>query len=251
MPLEVLLLQNNRLSDIPSHFSRLGLLKTLNLSNNRLKSLPRAISLLPILDLDLSFNRISSISLGGSSLAGLQRFLVNGNGLQELSMSRAIDHLDVRHNQLASFDCARAKTVHAAHGTNALLSVNISSQNRVVDLSHNRLQLCRCNGTCSCSFRRDQSMNITSLDISHAMLSSLPPSLFNIQRLRILRLDHNSLLEFPSNRIKELGTSKSCHVPTTLSSHSQIYAHPTRNSGCSIFITIQLSNSRSISGISH
>ncbi|KAF8870767.1 hypothetical protein BD779DRAFT_1680834 [Infundibulicybe gibba] len=84
MPLEVLLLQNNCISEIPFYFSQFGSLKTLNLSNNNLTSFPHAILSLPISDLDLSFNHISSISLAGSSLPGLQRFLVNGNGLQVL-----------------------------------------------------------------------------------------------------------------------------------------------------------------------
>ncbi|KAF8870768.1 hypothetical protein BD779DRAFT_510462 [Infundibulicybe gibba] len=123
----------------------------------------------------------------------------------------------------------------------------MDSSNQTIDLSHNRLQLCHCYGTCRCSSLWG---NVTSLDISHAMLSSLPPSPFKLQGLRILRLDHNSFKEVPLVAFKNQKISKSCHVLITLSSHSRIYAQ-TQNSGCSIFTITQLSNFRTTSGIFH
>ncbi|KAF8890609.1 hypothetical protein BD779DRAFT_1671176 [Infundibulicybe gibba] len=208
MPLEVLLLQNNCVSEIPSRFSRFASLKTLNLSNNNLKSFPDAILSLRISELDLSFNQIQSISLEELSLPGLSRFLVNGNGLRVLNYRgyRHLNHLDIRQNQLARLSFGRAKNLHAVHSMNTTLTLSVTSEDVTINLSHNHLQLCDCGRVCSCRpFSRGRGMmNLTFLDISHAMLSRVPPSLYHLQGLRILRLDHNSLQELPSDGIQEL-----------------------------------------------
>ncbi|KAF8890607.1 hypothetical protein BD779DRAFT_1469137 [Infundibulicybe gibba] len=205
MPLEVLLLQNNCISEVPSRFSRLASLKTLNLSNNNLETLPDAILSLRISDLDLSFNQIRSIRLEQQSLPGLRRFLVSGNGLRELEY-RNIDHLDVRWNQLARLNFSSAKNIDAACGLGDILTIALGSAHETINLSHNHLRLCSCGRVCGCEllsyegqrYGYQQVVNITSLDISHGMLSRIPLSLSHLQGLRTLRLDHNSLEEFPS-----------------------------------------------------
>ncbi|KAF8890608.1 hypothetical protein BD779DRAFT_1799360 [Infundibulicybe gibba] len=210
VPVQILLLQNNCISEIPSHFSRITSLLKLNLSNNNLKSFPDAILSLPISDLDLSFNEIQSIKLEGESLPYLKQLLVNGNGLQELGYSRqTISHLDIRQNQLAHSYFDGVKNLHAAHSTSTTrpMTLSVASENETVDLSHNHLRLCDCGRVCSCRSSRQgyrETMNITSLDISHAMLSRVPASLYRFQGLRILHLDHNSLQELPSDGIQEL-----------------------------------------------
>ncbi|KAF8870771.1 hypothetical protein BD779DRAFT_1680837 [Infundibulicybe gibba] len=197
MPLEVLLLQNNCISEIPSHFSRLGSLKTLNLSNNSLASFPDAISSLGISDLDLSFNHISSIHLTTPMLPGLQRFLVNGNGLKELSIDQTIGYLDVRHNRLASLNCARAGTLHAAHGTNALLD----------DLE---VLSCSYNALIAFPDIRASNSKLRVLDLHHNSIIKLPEHLWDLP-LTTINLTSNKITAWPNKRsestISKLGGS--------------------------------------------
>ncbi|KAF7311005.1 Adenylate cyclase [Mycena chlorophos] len=201
--LEHLHLQNNRLETLPM----LPLsLSELNLANNRFANLPPAVTELPYLsNLDVSHNSLTTLPTSIGQLSNLARFVMACNHVAELPAEfSALHHLrelDCRRNNFGDLSLACAlpqlETFTADHNNNLHgFLLNLGPNLDLLDLSHNQIvELAVPPGPLP-----SEPFVLTSLDMSHANLAMLPPSLLpSLPSLRILQLHHNALHTLPSS----------------------------------------------------
>ncbi|KAF8233382.1 L domain-like protein [Tricholoma matsutake] len=199
--LTALYVQNNKIEKLPWHFPKLRSLVTLNVSNNKLLVFPPAISQLESLkDLDVSFNMIAELpEEPGPGLTGLERLVLVGNQIgrfpEEWRALRNLRVLDCRRNMIVGLGVVSAlpklHALSADHNALHALDLAVGPCLATLDASHNEItQLELLSGVGGYA--------LTSLDISHAKLSSLDGlALGTLSSLRILRLDHNTFRSIP------------------------------------------------------
>ncbi|KAG6810688.1 hypothetical protein H0H92_010744 [Tricholoma furcatifolium] len=201
--LEILNLQNNRIENLPWYFPRLRSLTTLNISNNKFHKLPPVICQLEALvDLDISFNMISELPEEIGKLVNLTRFTILGNSItqlpEECSKLVNLSRLDCRRNELVNLGVVtglpKLQVLIADHNAVHGLDLSLGPHLRTLNASHNEItQL-----TLVPEPAGRAPYALTSLDISHAKLSSLDDlALGHLSSLRHLCLDHNSFLGIP------------------------------------------------------
>ncbi|XP_070538709.1 leucine-rich repeat-containing protein 63-like [Ptychodera flava] len=102
--LEVLKLRNNPIKEIPHDIYKLKQLHTLVMSFNQISSLPMSLYTLPLVFLDLSYNRISYLPNELKQLKHLREFNIEGNQLAALPCDafklRHLRHLKVTNNYM-------------------------------------------------------------------------------------------------------------------------------------------------------
>lgn len=131
--LQVLDLHNNKISDMPDSLHNLQHLRVLNMAGNRLRSVPiESLRLLPLVEIDISRNRIGATLLPGGleGFRSLQVLNVSSNALSHLTRDDIISmpelqYLSVSDNRLQSLpsfsSCFALRTLIAAN--NALPSL--------------------------------------------------------------------------------------------------------------------------------
>ncbi|KAF5386069.1 hypothetical protein D9615_002687 [Tricholomella constricta] len=201
--LSTLFVQNNRIEKLPWYFPRLRALVTLNISNNKFRTLPPVICKLEALrDLDISFNMISELPDELGQLSHLERLIIVGNQVSrfpdECSRLVSLRTLDCRRNNISDLAVMsmlpKLLTLSADHNAVHGLDLSLGPCLTVLDASHNEItQLSLVPGPVG-----RPPYALTSLDISHAKLSSLDDlALGHLSSLRRLRLDHNSFRAIP------------------------------------------------------
>ncbi|KAG5643320.1 hypothetical protein DXG03_001204 [Asterophora parasitica] len=201
--LNTLFVQNNRIEKLPWYFPRLRSLVTLNISNNKFRTLPSVICKLEALrDLDISFNNISELPDELGQLIHLERLIIVGNQVSrfpdEYSRLVSLLILDCRRNAICDLSVMsmlpQLHTLSADHNAVHGLELSLGPCLTVLDASHNEItQLSLVPGPIG-----RPPYTLTSLDISHAKLSSLDDlALGQLSSLRRLRLDHNSFRAIP------------------------------------------------------
>ncbi|GLB44995.1 putative adenylyl- / guanylyl cyclase, catalytic domain [Lyophyllum shimeji] len=201
--LSTLLVQNNRIEKLPWYFPRLRHLVTLNISNNKFRTLPTVVCQLEALrDLDCSFNMISELPDELGQLKHLERLVIVGNQVSrfpdECSQLVSLASLDCRRNNISDLSIMsmlpRLTNLSADHNAVHGLDLALGPCLTVLDASHNEItQLSLVPGPVG-----RPPYALTSLDISHAKLSSLDDlALGHLSSLRRLRLDHNSFRAIP------------------------------------------------------
>jgi adenylate cyclase len=203
--LTYLSLQNNRMEKLPWYFPRLRALRYLNISNNKLRQLPSVITdMLGLLDLDISFNAITELPEKIGKLKALENLIIVGNQVSKLPDEFAglvnLRILDCRRNQITDLSvvstlpelekvCADYNAIHA-------LDLSLGPCLTTLNASHNditQLTLIPA-GLGSCPYA------LTSLDISHAKLSSLDNlAVAQLSSLQYLNLNHNSFRFIPES----------------------------------------------------
>ena len=89
--LEVLELQSNKLTSIPTDFQRLSQLRILNVSENQLRSIPSQVFSATLIELQASKNRLEGALLSLDSVPHLQELNVAQNSLTSLCDGDSID----------------------------------------------------------------------------------------------------------------------------------------------------------------
>ena len=202
--LSILKLQNNRMEQLPWYFPRLRMLKTLNISNNKFSHFPSVISEMSSLrDLDISFNMITELPETVGRLTALELLVFVGNQVYQLpgqfSQLISLRTLDCRRNSIADLSVVhtlpKLQTLLADHNViHALDLSHLSHNTTTLDVSFNDITLLKLVPFTQAPFA------LTSLDVSHAKLSSLDDSaLSHLSALQNLKLDHNLFRTLPDS----------------------------------------------------
>jgi adenylate cyclase len=202
--LTTLSLQNNRMEKLPWYFPRLRSLKHLNISNNKFRRVPSVVpEMANLVDLDISFNTISELPEQMGQLKALETFIIVGNQVSkfpdECSGLVSLRVLDCRRNNLSDLGIVcmlpKLEKIYADHNSVHALDLSIGPNLTALDVSHNditHLSLAPC--------PTGPIYALTSLDISHAKLSSLDDlALAQLSSLAYLKLDYNSFRFIPDS----------------------------------------------------
>ncbi|RKP04935.1 hypothetical protein THASP1DRAFT_20488, partial [Thamnocephalis sphaerospora] len=200
-PLSRLMLQNNRLVDLPPSFSRFISLTSLHLSNNRFDHVPRVICEIRSLTyLDLSFNKISTIPDEIGRLTQLQHLLLVSNRISG-TLPRTFDQLvelvelDLRQNSIQDLgvlsNMCKLNMLFLDYNTVSTLTCEFRLLQRLT-LHKNHLT----------SFKPAAvpTTSLVSLDLSKSKLPQLPDAMFEqLPMLERLVLDDNKFVSFPAS----------------------------------------------------
>lgn len=244
-------LSMNELRDLPDNISAIcPCLQSLNISFNILTKLT---SQMPetLVTLNASFNEIDTISNHICNLGNLTTLNLEQNRLKKLpTLPGSIKTLILDGNQLEQCDPSSFRDV---------VQLNFSGNNM------KEIPLLSCN-TNICSFSQNLVRQVSmsrigdttkTLDLSHCMLESVPPSLFRLPQLVNLFLQANKLEEIPdtfsSSIIQSLNVShnkltKLPPFPHTLesiyASFNDIESIDDMCIGCDALTTVVLSNAK-------
>lgn len=202
--LTILRLQNNRMEHLPWYFPRLRMLKTLTISNNKFSRLPSVIcDMFALRDLDISFNMITELPEEIGQLTALEQLVFVGNQVSKLpeqcSQLVNLKVLDCRRNSIGDLSIAhtlpRLEKLFADHNVIHALDLSHGSRSTtIVDVSFNDITLLKLVPAVQTPF------SLTSLDVSHAKLSSLDDSILShLSALQHLKLDHNLFRTLPDS----------------------------------------------------
>ncbi|KAG5336303.1 hypothetical protein C0989_012240 [Termitomyces sp. Mn162] len=201
--LEYLFLQNNRIENLPWYFPRLHSLTVLNISNNKFRAVPPVVcKLVSLANLDISFNMISELPEEFGKLTQLKDLTIVGNHISqfpdECSQLVHLRKLDCRRNAITNLCVVsmlpQLQSLLADHNAVHGLDLSLGPCLQTLVASHNEItQLSFVPGPIG-----RLPYALTSLDISHAKLSSLDRfALGHLSSLKHLRLDHNSFQSIP------------------------------------------------------
>lgn len=195
--------QNNRMDKLPAFFSRMNALKYLNISNNKFQNMPEVVpKMTNLVDLDISFNNISSLPSAIGQLHHLQRLVIVGNQIssfpdESVGLERLVS-LDCRRNNISDLTLMtklpNLQQLLADHNAIHALDLTVGPNLQVLDSSYNDITQFIVPAEPSKTIH----FNLTSLNISHAKLSSLDEvALSLLSSLVTLRLDHNAFRFIP------------------------------------------------------
>lgn len=203
--LATLNVQNNRMEKLPWYFPRLAVLKHLNISNNKFRALPPVIcDMDSLVDLDISFNMIGNLPETIGKLKLLDRLIIVGNRVskfpEECKGLVSLRDLDCRRNNISDISVVcmlpKLEILRADHNVINALDLCLGPALKTLDASHNDITRI----TLATPSDSSNPYALTSLDISHAKLSSLDEfALGQLSSLETLKLDHNSFRVIPES----------------------------------------------------
>lgn len=191
-------LANNRLTHLPKYFGAFQVLRTLNVSSNFLEAFPPFLcDIVSLVDLDMSFNAISTIPDEIGNLRNLERFVMTNNLISgalphTFSQLAKLREVDIRYNAISSID------IIAALPKVELLSADHNSIS-VFEGSFEQIRVLRLNSNPVTRFEiRNAVPTLTTLILSNAKLAHIPDSAFDkMPNLVKLVLDKNHFVSLP------------------------------------------------------
>lgn len=197
--LTILNLQCNELDKLPNSFGLLKNLQLLDLSSNKFVCYPEVINnCTNLLQVDLSYNKIHNIPSNINQLNKLAKINLSHNKLVEihsLSEMKNLRTLNLRYNRITNVSTVAPNLQNLFLTDNRISNFeDILPKLRTLELQENPIT--------SISFKDFYPLNMTSLILSKAQLSSIPGELFTeLSRLEKLELSENNLSSLP----KEIG----------------------------------------------
>ena len=197
---------NNKLSSLPSYFSKFKSLRSLNISSNSFKQLPSSVlDLKSLVDLDVSFNEISTLA-EINNLNTLERLWATNNHLSgnfgEAFQNLAnLKEIDVRFNYISNINVVsqlpRLEQLFVGHNRISVFEGSFPKL-RILLLDHNP----------TTRFDLDNTVaTLTTLDLASGKLVQLNDTLFekmpNLTKL-ILDKNHFSGLSSHIGKLKKL-----------------------------------------------
>ncbi len=198
--LHSLKLANNRLTHLPPYFNVFQSLRMLNVSSNYLEELPEFLcELTGLVDLDLSFNSISSLPDAIGNLVNLDRLCITNNALQKtlpdtFSQLTKLKEVDIRYNALTSIDVI----------ADLPLVESISADHNAVSVfegTFENIKVLRLNSNPVTKFEiLNKTLSLKRLNLSNAKLAHIPDASFDkMPNLEELVLDKNHFVSLPSH----------------------------------------------------
>ncbi|KZV72866.1 L domain-like protein [Peniophora sp. CONT] len=197
--------QNNRMENLPWYFPRLKALTRLNISNNKFRGLPSVVcELTGLTHLDVSFNMLEDLPSDICALVKLEELIMVGNRVTAFPTAiyqlTSLRILDCRRNLIT--DIGPVSMLPALErlsvNHNALQSVSLTSGRfmREIDLGFNDItSISLLQGPIG-----SPPTSLTTLDLSHAKLSSLDGLDFGwMPGLQIVRVDGNGFRALPES----------------------------------------------------
>ncbi|KAL2260067.1 hypothetical protein VTK26DRAFT_6040 [Humicola hyalothermophila] len=191
-------LANNRLNHLPSYFGAYSVLRTLNISSNFLEKFPPFLcNLESLVDLDLSFNLISTLPEEIGKLRNLEKFVITNNRLsgsfpatfKKLSNLR---ELDIKYNTITNID------VVTQLPKLEILTADHNSISQVV-ATFERIRSLKLNSNPITKFEIKAPVpTLKVLNLSSAQLASIDESFNNMLNLERLVLDRNYFVSLPN-----------------------------------------------------
>ncbi|KAL2207233.1 PP2C-domain-containing protein [Sarocladium strictum] len=200
--LRQLILANNRLTHLPSHFGAYRSLRSLNLSSNFLERFPPFLcELTSLVDLDLSFNTIANLPAEIGNLKNLEKFLITNNRLAQYVPSTFrnltnLRELDIKFNGITTIDTIaelpKLEVLYAEH--NGISSfIGKFEALRHLKLNSNPLNKFEITEPCP---------TLKILNLSNAQLASIDSAFANMTSLEHLNLAKNYFVSLP----QQIGT---------------------------------------------
>ncbi|MBF0451098.1 MAG: DUF5011 domain-containing protein [Candidatus Magnetomorum sp.] len=199
-------ISTNHLKLLPTDIGNMAKLNYLNISKNEIQILPESIGHCYLISLlNLSYNNIELIPSSIGNLKILQEVNFSNNKIKELPESMKnlsnLQKIDSSNNsieifpyQLSNIDNLHEINLSENNITN--IDDNIQNFNKllILDLSGNKLKL-------NISSKIGSLINLQSLNLSNCTLSNsnIPEELFNLNNLRYLSLNDNSIENIPEN----------------------------------------------------
>ena len=191
---------NNPLYKLPTQLFHCQKLEDLVLNSNRLTKLPGGIGQLSALEnLDLSNNELASLPVEMSRCQQLRRLNLSRNKLTKLpefdNVFKYLIQLDAGHNYLNRLPdwirlCTRVETINLAGNRFRSLPTFLSEFPRLtkLDVSENIL-------------RKWPALpdTLTTLNLSHNPIASIPPDIGRLTKLETLLLDQTKLKKLPEH----------------------------------------------------
>jgi Leucine-rich repeat (LRR) protein len=224
--LQVLGLHDNFLTTLPVEIAALTNLRQLSVQYNRLESLPETVtSMLNSESLDFSFNNLRALPNSFGELAKLGDLRIRGNQIDTLPTSMSaltrLVSLDISLNSFIEIPSVVANYSH--------LQVLDASENQIADIpswlsgGFYSLQsvFLTSNALTSIVPTMIFPSSITTLELGHNQLSSLPAGLSALQELQLLDLGFNKFSHVPDavpalERVKTLSMAYNnlTHIPS-------------------------------------
>ncbi|KAK7459040.1 protein phosphatase 2C [Colletotrichum acutatum] len=188
---------NNRLKALPPYFGAYRALRNLNISSNFLDKFPLFLCQVETLvELDLSFNSISSLPDEIGRLRNLEKFVMTNNRLSNalpdtFSELQGLRELDIKYNAITSIDIIsllpKLEILSADHNS---ISQFIGSFDRIRSLKLNSNPITK--------FEINEPvLTLKMLNLSHCQLASIDETFNMMLNLERLVLDKNYFVSLP------------------------------------------------------
>ncbi|KAF6830796.1 adenylate cyclase (protein phosphatase 2C) [Colletotrichum plurivorum] len=218
-------LANNRLKSIPQYFGAYGALRNLNISSNFLDKFPLFLcDIATLVDLDLSFNSISSLPDEIGKLRSLEKFVITNNRLSNslpdsFAQLISLRELDIKYNTMTNIsivsELPKLEILSADHNH---ISQFVGTFERIRSLKLNSNPITQFH-------IKEPVLTLKMLNLSYCQLASIDESFNNMLNLERLVLDKNYFVSLPqhignlsrlehfsiaNNNLAELPTSIGC-----------------------------------------
>ncbi|CAG8447012.1 15253_t:CDS:10, partial [Dentiscutata erythropus] len=192
--------ENNLLETLPKKFAASTKLSILNVANNSFKEFPQVIcDIVTLSELDLSYNKITSIPEEVGKLKNLKKLFLIGNQITDKKLPEnfqnltSLQELDIRRNKITNL-C----TISLIPNLEILLTEfnNIST----VDISSRSLQKLILTKNQLTQFSlKETGPSLKELSLANAKLVALPNELFeHLESVQTLDISYNQLTSIPT-----------------------------------------------------
>ena len=231
--LEMLVLENNRLTRLPETIGRLQSLHGLGLTNNQLTELPSQIGALTnLMVLQVNKNRLTELPKEIGELANLLLLEAGNNKIsrlpEEIVRLTNLEELGLTNNQLIELpetigQLTSLKSLQISNNQIAALPDGIQSLNNLLVLSADHNQLTRLPEGIK------HLTNLTTLELGNNSLQELSGNIGKLVNLEELGLSYNQIPELPTEigQLKKLNTlgldyNKITRLPETIGQLSNL-----------------------------
>lgn len=230
--LEELYLQENQIASLPPSCGKLAKLRILHLMYNRLTALPETIGDLGALEvLFCYFNQLEALPASVGNLKALVRLEADENRLTALpdTLGRldALLHFHVDNNRL---------TALPAHIGKRLDSLRVSGNSLTVLPGTLRADTIQARANRLKAIPDEILTSVSSLDLTHNEVESIPAAIGRTKRLRLLKLGNNRLSAIPAEirdadglRILALENNRITAIPEVMGSMKSLIQLDVRN----------------------
>ena len=203
--LQVLDIHNNRISDMPDNLQNLRQLRVLNMAGNRLRSVPiESLRLLPLIEIDISRNRIGATLLpkGLEGFQSLQLLNASSNALSSLTGDDIVNLPELQYLSISDNRLQYLPNISSCFALRTLIAAN--------------------NALSSLPGGLETLRSLRNLDLMGNNIKQLDPHIGTMNSLSMLNITNNPLQErrFLTMNTEDIKRGLQERLPATESDHS-------------------------------